>query len=318
MFKVIATRILSPDNRDMLADLRFINMSFADRGTNIHFWRILRKFQRSRREPYLPVEPLALAILIRNCSRYYKGNSIQGLLTMVGRIHREIGIKGIRSHPLVKAALRAHFAAHKSSKRVSTYANYKRWLDYVSSDELFDIQARILINHALLANVSCAEISSFRFEHLEITKTKAIWHACGDHGRTIWLDRGTGKYCPVAALEEWIARSGLTEGPLLRVIRVNGTLSKAKANAQYIGKVISAIASHDSELQGMTLHSLQYGGLAEMYYRKLTLKEIQTRTGYGRLETLKKTLRRIVVPMPGCADLHGRARAPGARRRTYR
>ena len=80
------------------------------------------------------------------------------------------------------------------------------------------------------------------------------------HGRTVAIPRGSSSICPVAALEQWLAVSRVTQGPVFRAVTKAGKVMPLRLSSAAIANVVKAcvqaIGRDPSRYSG---HSLRAG-----------------------------------------------------------
>src|SRR5262249_41673611 len=112
------------------------------------------------------------------------------------------------------------------------------------------------------------------------------------HGRTILIARAPGALCPVAALQGWLFKARITEGPVFRPLMKNGKLGERRispgAIATIVKKRISQIGRDHSCYSG---HSLRAGFVTEAARLGVTKWRIKAQTGHVSDSALERYIR---------------------------
>lgn len=112
-------------------------------------------------------------------------------------------------------------------------------------------------------NLKVADLS-FEDEGVRIRLRRSKTDQAGA-GATIGLARGTRRStCPVRALEEWLAASGITEGPLFRAITRHGHLGVRPLSAGGFTRIIKTLVEEAGlDVDAFSPHSLRAGFCTE-------------------------------------------------------
>ncbi len=111
-------------------------------------------------------------------------------------------------------------------------------------------------------------------------------------GRPVGIPYGTGKTCPVQALQEWIQASGIQTGAIFRVMNRHGqVLSKrlsGEAVALVVKKYVEELGFDSERFAG---HSLRAGLAISAAAAGKSEKSIMKQTGHRTSETVRRYIR---------------------------
>ena len=79
-------------------------------------------------------------------------------------------------------------------------------------------------------------------------------------GRKIGIPFGRGRWCPVAALDAWLAASGITEGAIFRPVDRHGHVQPARLSGEAVSLVVrERVAAAGLDPARYSGHSLRAG-----------------------------------------------------------
>jgi integrase len=143
-----------------------------------------------------------------------------------------------------------------------------------------------------------SELSAIEYQLIEIGERGAVIQILRSktdqegHGRTILIARTPGALCPVAALQRWLLKASITEGPVFRPILKNGKLREGGicpgAIATIIKQRLSEIGRDASYYSG---HSLRAGFATEAARLGAPKWRIKAQTGHLTDSALERYIR---------------------------
>jgi integrase len=111
-------------------------------------------------------------------------------------------------------------------------------------------------------------------------------------GRKVGIPVGRTRHCPVGALEDWIARAGLIEGPLFRPVDRHGRIHPNALTGEAVSLVIKErVAAVDINPAGFSGHSLRAGLATSAAQAGVATWRIRAQTGHASDATLSKYVR---------------------------
>lgn len=110
-------------------------------------------------------------------------------------------------------------------------------------------------------------------------------------GRYVAIKRG-GATCPVAALEAWLAVSGITSGPVFRQVNRHGKIRETALTAQVVPRIVKraavAVGLNPDNLSG---HSLRAGFVTQCALVGVSESNIMRQTGHKSSDTVRGYVR---------------------------
>ncbi|GMO57966.1 hypothetical protein BwSG20_09950 [Bradyrhizobium ottawaense] len=80
------------------------------------------------------------------------------------------------------------------------------------------------------------------------------------HGQKIGIPFARGRWCPVAALEAWLAISEIREGPIFRPIDRHGHVHDWRLSGEAVGEIVrQRVSAAGLDTSGYSGHSLRAG-----------------------------------------------------------
>ena len=138
----------------------------------------------------------------------------------------------------------------------------------------------------------CVEHLTFSPEGLEIelpvSKTDQE-----RHGRTVFIPRSSGNYCPVQALMRWLKTAGIREGHVFRSVNRYDSVAKQGLTPQSVALIVkAAMAQTGVNAQNFSGHSLRAGYCTSAAEQGQQSWQIRMQTGHKSDVTLARYIRR--------------------------
>jgi integrase len=100
-------------------------------------------------------------------------------------------------------------------------------------------------------------------------------------GRKVGVPLGRTRHCPVAALEGWIKRAGLSEGPVFRPVDRHGCIHPNALTGEAVSLVIKErVAAAGMDPLGFSGHSLRSGLATSAAQVGVSSRKIRQQTGH--------------------------------------
>jgi integrase len=98
--------------------------------------------------------------------------------------------------------------------------------------------------------------------------------------------------CPVAAVKEWLAAAGITEGPVFRRVNRGGRLLPGRLRAQSVGLIVKAYAARlGLDADAFSGHSLRSGFLTSAAARGASLFKMMDVSRHKSIDVLRGYVR---------------------------
>jgi integrase len=115
-------------------------------------------------------------------------------------------------------------------------------------------------------------------------------------GRNVIITAIEGLPCPVAALERWLAVSGITEGPIFRPVTRHGHVAKERLSAEAVAIVLrQRLSAVGINSQGYSGHSLRAGYVTDAADHGVPTWKIRRQTGHASDGMLGRYIRMNVT-----------------------
>lgn len=111
-------------------------------------------------------------------------------------------------------------------------------------------------------------------------------------GRLIGIPRARRpELCPVGAVERWLARAGIADGPVFRPVDRHGNVSGARLSGASVADVVHRLIGRAGLLGDYAAHSLRVGFVTESARRGLAERDIMRQTGHRSIAVLRSYIR---------------------------
>ena len=232
-------------------------------------------------------ETLSVATLVRR-------------LASISKAHEARGVANPVRHELVKATLRGIKRRRGTAQREAKP---------LLKDDLFavldamgdtpkDARDRALLLVGFAGGFRRSELVAIDLGAIEFVRQGAIItipRSKTDQlgaGRKVGIPIGRTRHCPVAALEAWIARAGLTEGAVFRPIDRHGRIEDARLSGEAVSLVIKErVAAAGIDPARYSGHSLRAGLATSAAQAGVSTFKIRAQTGHASDAMLSRYVR---------------------------
>lgn len=252
----------------------------------------------------LPAAPDTVGLyLVHLADLGRRPSTIDVVLAAIGKIHRLAGHSSPREHVIVseiRAGIRRRLGI--ASRRVDPLlADDLRALTRGRSDELRDVRDRALLLLGWAGALRRSELVGIDLPDLRPVARGLVLllsFSKGDQegaGVEVPILRGRPGSCPVAAVEAWIARAGLTSGALFRGTR-GRTVTPHRLTSGDVARILQrrapAIGLDPALLAG---HSLRAGFITSAALAGRAEWAIQKQSRHRDADTLRGYVRRATL-----------------------
>jgi integrase len=221
-------------------------------------------------------------------------------LAALSKVHRSRGFSNPTTVEVVKATLRGLKRIKGTAQRQATPL-IKEDLFLVleaAGSRLKDVRDRALLllgfaggfRRSELIGLNCEDATPVR-QGLEIIIRRSKTDQTGA-GRKIGIPHGRGRWCPVAALEQWLASSGITEGAMFRPIdrhhRVGSKRLTGEGVCLVVRERVGAVGINPKAYSG---HSLRAGLATSAAKAGVSSWKIRQQTGHASDAMLSRYVR---------------------------
>jgi integrase len=221
-------------------------------------------------------------------------------LAALSKVHASRGLSNPTSVEVVKATLRGLRRVKGTAQRQATPLIKEDLFVALEAmgSRLKDVRDRALLligfaggfRRSELIGLNCDDVVLVR-QGLEVTLRRSKTDQNGA-GRKIGIPHGRGRWCPVAALEEWFAASGIGEGALFRPVdrhhRVGPKRLSAEAVCLVVRQRVEAAGIDPGNYSG---HSLRAGLATSAAQAGVSSWKIRQQTGHASDAMLSRYIR---------------------------
>lgn len=295
----------------------------ADReNTRKSYASALRHFEEEWKG-FLPATPDAVARYLADYAPTLTINTLRHRLAALARWHVDQGFPDPTRTVVVRQVLKGirtlHTAPEKRARplQLDAIQSVSDWLDRAEGEALHQAdhprQLRLTRDRALLLlgfwrGFRADELVNLRIEHIEITPGQGLTcylaRSKGDRamdGRSFQCP-ALSRLCPVAAVENWLAVSGLQEGPLFRKVDPWGRLGEVGLATNSLIPMLRRMFSEAgvANADAYSSHSLRRGFAGWARTNGWDLKDLMEYVGW---KDIKSAMRYLDGPKP---DLQAR------------
>jgi integrase len=251
-----------------------------------------------------PADPAAIALWLAHLADAgAKPSTIKARLAGVAATHRERGhvldVKAREISAVVAGVRRSHGVA--PTKKAPVLTDDLRAMLGNLPPTLAGVRDRAILLIGFGAALRRSELAALDVEDVTITAQGLqvmVRQSKTDQdgeGALIAIHRGRDpRVCPVAALETWLARSGITTGPLFRAVigRTANTLRKQRLDARTVALIVQR-AAEAAGLNGAAYggHSLRAGLATAAALAGADLQAIMNQTRHKNVDVARGYVR---------------------------
>jgi integrase len=251
----------------------------------------------------LPVDPRVLSAYLATLATTHRASSIDRCLAALSYVQRAAGLPPFRSDVALQAVrrgIRRKLGTEQEGKSPlvleQLQAICRRMPDWAARD-----RAILLLGWAgaLRRSELCSlEVSDVTREarglvlHLRRSKTDQE-----GAGRDVAIPYGSDpRTCPVRALDAWLARAGITEGPVFRAVDQWDRVSDRALGDRAVAKIVKRwCAELGLDVAGFAGHSLRAGLATSAAAAGKSERSIMAQTGHKSSAMVRRYIRRATL-----------------------
>ncbi len=248
----------------------------------------------------LPASPEMVAAYVAAYAGKLSVATITRRVATLSKAHQTLAGSNPCQTALVKATLqglrRKHGTAQKQAKAL-TRGDLFAILDPMG-DSKKDVRDRALLLVGFAGGFRRSEavgLDVADIEHVRQGIIITLRHSKTDQegaGRKIGIPHGRTRHCPVAALTNWLMRSGITEGAIFRPITRHGQLQPERLSGDAVSEVIrERLAAAGMDPEGYSGHSLRAGFATSAAQAGASTIKIRQQTGHASDAMLSRYIR---------------------------
>lgn len=247
----------------------------------------------------VPASPELVARYLAAHAEHHAPATLARRLVSIAKAHTAQGLPSPVDSELVHATLRGIRHTHGSAQRQVAPAIKEDILLMVAGLQgKKGIRDRALLLVGFAGAFRRSELASLTVADIEQAKQGVIVQLQRSktdqegRGRKIAIPFARGAVCPVLALQEWLAVSGITEGPIFRSVNRHGIIADAPLTAQSVALVVKerakAAGLDPSKYAG---HSLRAGLVTSAALLGVSSWKIRAQTGHKSDSMLARYIR---------------------------
>ena len=247
----------------------------------------------------LPAKPETVASYLAAQARGHKASTIQRRLSAISMVHQVRGFESPCRNELVRSVIKGirRTLGTAPNEKAPLLASDVREMTAMLPDSLLGRRDRAMLLLGFAGAFRRSEICSLNVEDLAFTEDGLIVTLRRSktdqegHGRKIGVPLlPTSDACPVRAVREWLAASGITEGPLFRSVS-SGRLHAERLSDQTVAKVVKRRLPAGRDTSRFAGHSLRAGFVTSAASGGASLKAITNQTGHRSLTVVLRYMR---------------------------
>jgi len=281
-----------------LANSKAANTKRAYRSDWTHFSEWCEKNGLSA----LPAEPETLVYYITSLGETLKASSIKRKMVAISQRHETAGYDSPTKTVLVKGVwegLQRTIGVKEEGKDAIWIDELRQIIQAIDPHTLIGIRNRALLVIGWAGALRRSELVSLDIEDISKTRDGLILHLNRSktdqkgEGQEIALPYGSNPLtCPVRSLEDWLAASGITEGPLFRRIDRHGNML-----GRLTSQSVRLVVRKSCEAVGMDAkrygaHSLRSGFCSTAAKAGKAEHQIMKQTRHKRSDSLQRYIRK--------------------------
>jgi len=165
-------------------------------------------------------------------------------------------------------------------------------------DGLKDVRDRALLLIGFAGGFRRSELVAIDVEDVETVRQGIIIHLRRSKtdqvsaGRQIGIPLGRSRWCPVTALEEWLSRAGITDGPIFRRVDRHSRVHNERLSGEAVSLGLkSRMEAAGFEADGFSGHSLRAGFVTSAAQAGVSTWKIRQQTGHRSDAMLNRYVR---------------------------
>jgi integrase len=248
----------------------------------------------------LPADPQTVAAYIAAQAENHKASTITRRLSAISVAHQVRGYESPTKNELVRSVLkgiRRQLGTASNEKAPLLAADIKEMIARLP-DTLIGKRDKALLSVAFagafrrseLVGLDVADLE-FTADGLVITLRRSKTDQEG-RGRKIGIPAlPASRACAVRAVREWIAASGIAEGPIFRPVALGGRLGCGRLSDRVVALVIKRRLPADRDGSKYSGHSTRAGFVTSAAIGGASLKAIMNQTGHRSLQMVLRYTR---------------------------
>jgi site-specific recombinase XerD len=264
-------------------------------------WAHFESWCRSHGQSSLPASPECVALYVTDLADTHKTATITRRISAISQAHQITGLETPTKSSqvrLVLAGIRRSKGTAQIAKTPVLVEDLRRMLAGLP-ENLLGVRDRVLLligfcgafRRSELVALDAADVAITR-DGLVLTIRRSKTDQEGE-GRKIGIPYAAHvETCAVRSLQDWLEKSGITEGPLFRPIDRFGKMALVRLSAAAVGEIVkryaAAVGLDAAEFAG---HSLRSGLATSAAMAGASERAIMKQTGHRSVNTVRRYIR---------------------------
>jgi integrase len=248
----------------------------------------------------IPAEPETVAAYLATHAESLSVATLSRRLAALSMVHRSHGMANPTSSELVKSVLRGLKRVKGTAQRQAKpllKEDLILALD-ATGEGLRDLRDRALLligfaggfRRSELVALTCGDVERVR-QGMILTLRRSKTDQTGE-GRKIGIPLARGRWCPVGALDGWLASSGIQDGALFRTVDRHGRIGLERLSDEAVSLIVKErVRAVGIDPLGYSGHSLRAGLATSAAQAGLSSWKIRQQTGHAGDAMLARYIR---------------------------
>jgi site-specific recombinase XerD len=264
-------------------------------------WTHFESWCKAHGQTSLPATPDTVALYVSDLAATHKPSTITRRISAISQAHQMNEMEtptGSAKVRLVMAGIRRTKGTAQTGKTPILVDDLRRILAGLPGN-LLGVRDRVLLligfcgafRRSELVALDAADVAVTR-EGLVVTIRRSKTDQEGE-GRKLGIPYASHlETCPVRSLQDWLEKSGITEGPLFRPIDRFGRMASIRLSAAAVGEIVkkyaAAVGLDATEFAG---HSLRSGLATSAAAAGASERSIMRQTGHRSEKMVRRYIR---------------------------
>jgi integrase len=248
----------------------------------------------------LPASPETIAAYLAQHAESHSVATLVRRLASISKVHQSRGLPNPTRAELVKATIRG-IKRSRGTAQCEAKPLLKEDLFVLldaMGDSLKDARDRALLLIGFAGGFRRSELVGIDRQDIEQVRQGAIIHLRRSKtdqdgvGRKIGIPTGRTRWCPVAVLDTWLVRSGVSQGAVFRPVDRHGKIGNDRLSGEAVSLIIKALVEAAGiDPGGYSGHSLRAGLATSAAQAGVSSWKIRQQTGHASEAMLARYIR---------------------------
>jgi integrase len=261
----VGVQLIAQASGTELGPAFFIQNSIAESSRRAYL-SDLREFEKAGYS--VPATPEGVAQYLAASACSLSVATLVRRLASLSKAHDARGLANPTQSPLVRATMRGIKRTYGCAQRQAKALCRDDLLQVLDAtgDSVKDLRDRALLLLGFAGALRRSELVGLNVEGLEQAREGLIIHVRQSktdqeaEGQKIGIPRARGRWCPVAAVTQWLQVSGISAGPVFRPLDRAGRVGEARLSGDAVAVIVrERVEAAGLDPSGYSGHSLRAG-----------------------------------------------------------